>query len=141
MLPTPAGHPINQMVPTLKEGTPDAGASSQWCTPETNPPTPGCEPMDQPEVAISLSTIGRVRRQPALARESRKGIPETRGVSVATRDLSHRLPVRGRLASSKTCPFAITRFLLGHKGHDLLALKQKPIIKRQDCGRERATFF
>ena len=31
--------------------------------------------------------------------------------------------------------------LLPHKGHDLLAARQKPIVKRQDGGRERAFYY
>ena len=49
--------------------------------------------------------------------------------------LLNKAPKPGRVLAPVSSVFVT---LLPHNGHDLLTARQKPIIKRQDGGRERA---
>ena len=77
-----------------------------------------------------------------MALESRKGRSPRETASAAERDLPNRSPVQGQLAMSRIYrPFVVARFLLPYKGHSLLVVRQKPVIERQDGGRERAFYY
>ena len=132
------------MVPRLKEGIPDRGEGKfSVVHPRGNLPYDRCEPVSPPQVAVSLSTIGSIRRQRVSAQESRKG-----------RSLRQRESQWPRGTYSTGClsegnegheqdllSLRGHQILLPHKGHNLLAARQKPIIKRQDSGSERAFYY
>ena len=137
-LPTLAGHPINQMIPLFKEGNLTwRGKMFSAVHPWGDLPYSRCEPVDPPEVAISVSTTGK---QPALAWESKKGR------SLRQNKRQHLLGTYLTGCPSKVdWPWAGLEVLpespnlwYHTKWHNPLTTRQKPVVKRQDGGTERA---